>query len=78
MAALSLRPDPELLRAALNKFRSAGISHGVYARSVMGTAASSIVRRAGSTIHGSIVLGLEFARGTYTSPLGQPKAKAAL
>ena len=50
----------------------------MYARSVMGTAASSIVRRAGSTIHGSIVLGLEFARGTYTSPLGQPKAKAAL
>ena len=39
---------------------------------------ASIMRRAGSTIHGSIVLGLEFARGTYTSPLGQPKAKAAL
>ena len=56
---------------ALNKFRSTGISHGVYARSVMGTAASSAVRQSGASINGSIVMGLEFARGTYVSPLGQ-------
>jgi len=29
------------------------------------------VRQSGASIHGSIVMGLEFARGTYVSPLGQ-------
>jgi hypothetical protein len=60
---------------ALNKFRSTGISHGVYARSVMGTAASSAVRQSGASINGSIVMGLEFARGTYVSPLGQQQQR---
>jgi len=49
---------------ALDCYRSAGINHGVYARSVMGTAASSQVRGAGATLHSTVELGLKFARGS--------------
>jgi len=57
---------------ALNCFRGAGINHGVYARSVMGTAASSAVRMAGATLHSLVELGLLYASGKYVSPYGRP------
>ena len=62
---------------ALNKFRMLGINHGVYARSVMGTAASSEVRKAGAGLHFSVVQGLQFARGTYETPYGGAKTVTA-
>ena len=52
---------------ALNCYRRVGINHGVYARSVMGTAASSAVRQAGGTLQPNVELGLKFASGEYVS-----------
>lgn len=57
---------------ALNCFRNVGINHGVYARSVMGTAASSAVRIAGASLQPLVELGLQFANGSFQSPLGRP------
>jgi len=51
---------------ALDCYRSVGINHGVYARSVMGNAASSAVRSAGATLDPIVKLGLSFANGTYS------------
>jgi len=46
---------------ALDCFRTVGISHGVYARSVMGTAASNAMRGAGHTLKPAVENGLTFA-----------------
>mmetsp|Transcript_20417 Transcript_20417/g.45777 ORF Transcript_20417/g.45777 Transcript_20417/m.45777 type:complete len:387 (+) Transcript_20417:47-1207(+) len=46
---------------ALDCFRTAGINHGVYARAVMGTAATSIARVAGKTLDFFTERGLAFA-----------------
>lgn len=54
---------------ALDFYRSAGINHGVYARAVMGTAASSRMRGAGTTLDYMVTMGLEFARGSVGSRL---------
>ena len=62
---------------ALNCYRRVGINHGVYARSVMGIAASDAVRRTGGTLQPFVDLGLSFSTGTYQSPLGHAQAKGA-
>lgn len=49
---------------ALDCFRSVGIIHGVYARSVMGNAASNAVRGMGATMDLQLELGLSFAKGS--------------
>ena len=59
---------------ALNCYRRVGINHGVYARSVMGTAASSAVRQAGGTLQPNVELGLKFASGEYISAHNSSKA----
>merc|ERR1712129_551134 len=46
---------------ALDCYRSVGINHGVYARSVMGTAASSAVRGAGLILPELVEMGIKFA-----------------
>lgn len=53
---------------ALDCYRTAGINHGVYARSVMGTAASDAVRVAGASLHGTVERGLAFASGSSRIP----------
>jgi len=53
---------------ALDCFRTVGINHGVYARAVMGNAASSTMRGAGANLDDLVRLGLSFAHGTYRRP----------
>lgn len=56
---------------ALDCYRTVGIQHGVYARSVMGTAASNSMRvAAGASLQWGVELGLQFA-----AKVGEPASK---
>mmetsp|Transcript_12285 Transcript_12285/g.32987 ORF Transcript_12285/g.32987 Transcript_12285/m.32987 type:complete len:381 (+) Transcript_12285:62-1204(+) len=53
---------------ALDCYRTVGIQHGVYARSVMGTAASNAMRGAGGALQWGVELGLEFVAAVDSQP----------
>mmetsp|Transcript_85060 Transcript_85060/g.214508 ORF Transcript_85060/g.214508 Transcript_85060/m.214508 type:complete len:393 (+) Transcript_85060:44-1222(+) len=56
---------------ALDCYRTVGINHGVYARSVMGNAASDALRDSGRSLHGLVEMGLHFASaGSGDGPSG--------
>lgn len=55
-------PDEWDFFRALDCFRLVGIQHGVYARAVMGNAASSEMRLSGDTLQPGVELGLRFLR----------------
>jgi len=60
---------------ALDCYRTVGINHGVYARSVMGNAASDALRDSGGSLQALVDLGLHFASAAASREQEQEQAQ---